>query len=373
MTIYSKSDVKKMWERPYEEQMDVFYAKIAEAFSLSNGGKVFVGYSGGKDSSFLLYHVANLWKAFFGDKPLHVVFHNTTVEYIGMVKFVRWFIQYLSNLFGVKIILHETRPSDGKTFVTVYKNIGLPLISKTVAKSIRRMKDLMRKCNVTYEQILPFLDKTKENVETLQRMFQGSKSSTLYLLGYTSSLKNFGSEYKIANKWMPLLNAPFELTDECCAILKHGNIPKDFENWVNITGEMAEESRKRLSAYQHTGCNEALVFGKGGKSKPMGPMTLQTELRNIKENGIPIFKHYGEVVEENGKYKTTGMYRTGCALCGFGLEFEPDRFIRLNEIEPARVRFAFMDREKGGLGYREAFEYCNKYCGTNWGIPDTGE
>ena len=104
--------------------------------------------------------------------------------------------------------------------------------------------------------------------------------------------------------------------------------------------------RKRLSAYQHTGCNESIVFGKGGKSKPMGPMTLQTELRNIKENGIPIFKHYGEVIEENGTYKTTGMYRTGCALCGFGLEFEPDRFIRLNEIEPARVRFAFRDRER---------------------------
>ena len=216
-------------------------------------------------------------------------------------------------------------------------------------------------------------EKTIENAEYLINRFGGRKETALYLLGYTSSKQKFGSEYKIADKWLPLLIAPFELTDECCGILKHGNIPEDFSDWVNMTAEMAEESRKRLTAYQSTGCNESIVPGKGGKSKPMGPMVLQTVLRNVYENKIPLFKYYGEIIKEEEKYRTSGMFRTGCALCGFGLEFEPDRFVRLYELEPARVRFAFKSRAKGGLGYKEAFEYCNKHCGTNWGIPDIEE
>lgn len=376
--IYTKSEVEALWKRPYEEQMSTMYSKIMEAITLSGADKeLFVGYSGGKDSSFLLFHVARCWSWVCPEQPLHVVFNDTTIEYMGMKAFIRQFISHISSVFKIKIEFHETRPKGNQTFVTVYREIGLPLISKTVAKAVRIMKDLMRQHNVTYEQILPHLDKTEENVQILQGMFGGSKSSTLYLLGWTHSLQKFGSEYQIAKKWLPLLNAPFELTDECCSILKHGNIPEEFKLWVNVTGEMAEESRKRLSAYQNTGCNEAITFGKGGKSKPMGPITLQTVLRSIREENIPIFKYYGEVVETKHKgkniLKTSGMYRTGCALCGFGLEFEPDRFIRLNELEPARVRFAFRDKDRGGLGYREAFEYCNKYCGTNWGIPDIGE
>lgn len=370
--LYSKSDVESLWKRPYERQISVMGSKVLEALNLS-GGKLFFAFSGGKDSTFLLYHLAQIWACVYPDQTLHVVCNDTTIEYEGMISFVRWFCDYVSNKFKIKIALDITRPADKQTFVTVYRDYGLPLISKTVAKSIRTVKDLMRKHGVTYEEILAHREKTLENVSYLQDRFGGSKSSTLYILGWTHSLQKFGSEYRIADKWLPLLNAPFELTDECCDILKHGNIPQDFENWVNMTAEMAEESRRRLTAYQTTGCNESIRPGKGGKSKPMGPVTLQTVLRGIKDNDIPLFKYYGEILEENGKYATSGMYRTGCALCGFGLEFEPDRFVRLYELEPARVRFAFRSRERGGLGYREAFEYCNKYCGTCWEIPNTGE
>lgn len=372
-TLYSKSDVEKLWKRPYERQLSVMGAKILEAMMLSEG-KLFMGFSGGKDSTFLLYHLAQVWSCVYPDQPLHVVCNNTTIEYSGMISFVRWFCDYVSNKFKIKIELHITRPENHQTFVTVYRDYGLPLVSKTVAKSIRTVKDLMRKYAVSYEDIVTHRERTSENVAYLQERFGGNKSSTLYLLGWTHSLQKFGSEYRIADKWLPLLNAPFELTDTCCEILKHGNIPEEFENWVNMTAEMAEESRRRLTAYQTTGCNESIKAGKGGKSKPMGPVTLQTVLRGIKDNKIPLFKYYGEVItNEDGLYKTSGMYRTGCALCGFGLEFEPDRFVKLYELEPSRVRFAFRSRDEGGLGYKEAFEYCNKYCGTKWQIPDIGE
>lgn len=373
--LYTKSQVEEMQKRPYERQINVMYAKILEACTKSKF-KIFVAFSGGKDSTFLLYHVARVWADVAPkNTPLTVVFNDTTIEYVGMIPFIYWYLNFIENKFGIKIDFYKSKPQDNQTFVTVYRNYGLPLISKQVAGEIRELKDLMRKYGVSYETLMAHREKTIENVEYIQSLFGGRKIPTLSLLGYTSRLGKFESEYKIPNKWLPLLRdeAP-ELTDECCAILKHGNIPKQFKNWVNMTAEMAEESRKRLNAYQRTGCNEGILAGgKGGKSKPMGPVTLQTVLRNIEENNIPIFKHYGQVVKEGEVYKTTGMYRTGCALCGFGLEFEPDRFVKLYKLEPARVKFAFTPRERGGLGYKEAFEYCNKYCGTNWGIPDIGE
>lgn len=369
MTKYTNKDVQIMQNRPYEEQMNVFYSKIVEAFMLSDY-KIFVAFSGGKDSTFLLFHVANCWSMMSHNKePLCVVFNDTTIEYKGMPQFVEWYVSYLEKTFHIKINLYKTRPSGSQTFVSVCREKGIPLISKQVAHGISKIRNYMKKFGVSYEEILLHREKTLENVEYLQKRFGGRKETTLLLLGYTSSKQKFGSESKIANKWIPLLNAPFELTDECCAILKHSNIPQDFNGWTGMTGEMAEESRKRLISYQSTGCNESIIPGGGGKSKPMGPMVLQTVLRNVYENKIPLFKYYGEVVKEEEKYRTSGMFRTGCSLCVFGIEFDPNRFVKLYELEPQRVRFAFRAREKGGLGYKEAFEYCNKYCGTNWGIP----
>ena len=297
------------------------------------------------------------------------MFNDTTIEYSGMRKFIDKYIDFLQAKLDIKIDFQITRPKDNQTFISVNRKIGIPLISKQTAKSVSFVKRMMKKYNVSYETIMQHSEPTIENVEILKSLFGGLKSIPLYILGYTSSINKFDSEYRIAKKWLPLINAPFEISDKCCEILKHGNIPAKFKDYAMMTAEMAEESRSRLASYLQTGCNDALKHG-GNKSKPMGPMTLQTVLRNIKENNIPLFSGYGEIVEENGIYRTTGMYRTGCALCGFGLDFIPNRFVELYKTEPARVKFAFKPRSEGGLGYKEALEYCNKYCGTSFGIPD---
>jgi hypothetical protein len=68
-------------------------------------------------------------------------------------------------------------------------------------------------------------------------------------------------------------------------------------------------------------------------------------------------------------YRCTKAQRTGCALCGFGIKFDPERFVRLQETEPAKVAYAFKPISQGGLGYKEVCEYTNEYCKTKIVIP----
>lgn len=94
---------------------------------------------------------------------------------------------------------------------------------------------------------------------------------------------------------------------------------------------------------------------------------------------IPLMPVYGECICDGLKcegcetYKLTGEQRTGCKLCGFGIMYDPDRFIRLQKLEPNVVKFAFTSKKNGGLGYREVCQFLNDKCGMNIGIPDTEE
>ena len=100
-------------------------------------------------------------------------------------------------------------------------------------------------------------------------------------------------------------------------------------------------------------------------------MTKDGILFALKYRGTPICSDYGEIVkDENGCYRCTKAQRTGCALCGFGCQYDTERFVRLQETEPAKVNFAFKPKSQGGAGYKEAIEYMNEYCGTKVVIPE---
>ena len=107
------------------------------------------------------------------------------------------------------------------------------------------------------------------------------------------------------------------------------------------------------------------------KSKPFGAMTSDGVLFALKYRNTPICSDYGKIVQdEDGGYRCTKAQRTGCALCGFGCQYDTDRFVRLQETEPAKVKFAFKPKSQGGAGYKEAIEYMNEYCGTKVQIPE---
>ena len=140
-----------------------------------------------------------------------------------------------------------------------------------------------------------------------------------------------------------------------------------------IIATMACESRLRKNAWLNNGCNA--FDANHPTSQPMSFWTEQDVLEYLCRYKVPYASVYGDIVEENGKLRTTGCQRTGCVFCGFGahLEKEPTRFQRLKETHPKLYNYCLNGGEyddeglwrptKDGLGMRHVFEELNRLYG----------
>jgi len=249
-------------------------------------GNVFVSFSGGKDSTVLLW----LARQVYEDIP--AVFYNTGLEYPEIVKFVKTFDN-----------IEIRRPS--MTFGSVLKKYGYPVISKRVARF----------------------------VNDIQKGKNNQKTKKLRLTGYSSGGKYLPS-MKLPKKWMFLVDGPCILSDKCCDIMKK-NPAKLYEKETGrkpIIGTLAEESNMRKQEYMRIGCNAYSL--KHPKSQPLSFWTNQDILKCIKKYNIPYCSIYGDIIEVDGKLKFTGEQRTGCIFCMFGIMYDEDRFERLAETHP---------------------------------------
>lgn len=379
---FTYKELQEMWERPPERQIAIAQTKILEAI-LKSKGKVQISWSGGKDSTFLLYLYCMVVSGLdeYKSKPIDVVFVDTTNETKGIYEFIKFYPGWLESKFGVKINLKTVRPEkcfideNGKrkrkptTMVEVTKEVGVPILSKETAKAISDVRKSMKSNGITYSQIENHLEPTAENRDYLWSLGL-NKSSTLALLGWSCKSNKFGKRGLIAKRYRPMLwdDAP-EISSECCNKLKKEPIRRIKYNGVQMTGEMAEESELRKQRYLDTGCNGAILPNGTGVSKPLGAMTHQALLYGIKYFNVPISSDYGTIVEENGCFKCSGEQRTGCTLCGFGIMYDWERFIRLQQLEPAKIKYAFTPKSEGGLGYLEVCQYLNKHCKCKIKIP----
>ena len=77
-------------------------------------------------------------------------------------------------------------------------------------------------------------------------------------------------------------------------------------------------------------------------------------MQYIKEKNINICSVYGKVIEENGILKTTGVNRTGCVFCGFGihLQSEPNKFQQMKITHPKLWNYCI-----NNLGMGKIFDY----------------
>ena len=214
----------------------------------------------------------------------------------------------------------------------------------------------------------------------------GSEYRLRRLNGELTDSKGNYSQFN-QEKYKFFLDAPFEISDLCCDIMKK----KPAHNYGKKTGRkpiiatMASESVMRTRKWLQDGCNAFNVTRP--HSNPMSFWTEQDVLLYIKENNLPICSVYGEVVtdyesmgqcenqmsladfgifdDERPLLKTTGCQRTGCVLCGFGCHLEKEsRFLRLKETHPKFYNLLY-HLKNNGVTYAEAIDWVNEHGNMN--------
>lgn len=300
----TEQELKLLQAYPLELKVMKTKLRIREWVDYYGEEGVYVSFSGGKDSTVLL----DIVRSIYPDIP--AVFSDTGLEFPEIKEFVK-------KQENVTIIRPE------HSFKYVIENEGYPVVSKSVANAVRL---------------------AKKNIED-------GKEDTLRVRQLRGL--EVGSKFNKA-KWGFLLDAPFKISEKCCNELKKKPMKKyDKESGrVPMIATMADEGQQRKAAYLMTGCN---AFN-NGKSQPMGFWTEQDVLQYIVEHNLEIASVYGDVVLEDGKYRTTGEKRTGCIFCAFGchLEKSPNRFERLKETHPQLYDYCM-----NNLGMAEVLDYIN--------------
>lgn len=220
-------------------------------------------------------------------------------------------IQKIHKLLGVTSISPYMNKSQ------VIQNLGFPVLSKEIASKIELLQNPSNK-NATVRHAI--------------------------ITGETGAYGGYrkGTRMKLAKKWLELFAggeneregvnykcAPFKVSAKCCYYMKE----KPCEDWgkkhnsVPYLGLMASEGGRREKSLMINGCN---YFGKTTiRSSPFAIFSRQDLLQLALDLKVPVPEIYGEIVQdEDGKLRTTKAQRTGCSMCGFGIQLEkrPHRF-----------------------------------------------
>ncbi len=141
------------------------------------------------------------------------------------------------------------------------------------------------------------------------------------------------------SKWLPLMDLPIKISDECCGAMKKRPM-QTYQRATGrypITGTTAAESVLRTTSWVGRGCNTFSDSPRGkAKSNPLSAWLEQDILHYIKRENIEICSVYGDLVytdadgneyEENpfspdAPLHCTGCERTGCMFCPFGAHLE---------------------------------------------------
>ena len=328
-SLHTDADLREMQSRSLGDKVQTSIAKIMEAM-VRYDKKVYVSFSGGKDSTVLADLVAKVCEMF--NCKLVLWFSDTGLEYPEVREHVKKFADWLREQYNIEVELVSDYPNDksGKriTFRDVIMTEGYPVISKEVALKLR---DARR----------------NPNGYSMQSFVEGSPKNIKY------------PKFKLV-KYRYLLDAPFEISHKCCDIMKK-KPSKQFEKergLIPIIGTMACESNARRTEWLKNGCN---AFNNSRPmSRPLSFWVEQDILEYIKRYQLPYPTVYGEIIEdENGNLKTTSCDRTGCMFCGFGchLEKEPNRFQKLKQTHPKVWEYCMKPISEGGLGMKDVLEF----------------
>lgn len=298
----TNEELKRLQSLPIAEKVALTKKYIKEWYDHWDG-RVYVSFSGGKDSTVLLH----LARSVYPDIP--AVFCDTGLEFPEVRN-------HALSMPNVTVL----RPD--ADFREVIKEHGWVFPGKDVALAIYYAK-------------------------------RGSDWAIRRLAG----LNNDGtpSAFKQSRyvKWKHLLDAPFEISHKCCTYMKQQPLNRYHKKTGRkpIMGIMASESHRRKMAWIRTGCNA--YDGKQPNCKPLSFWTDHDVLQYVLENNLYIPEVYGDIVEKNGRLQTTGAKRTGCMYCLIACHLEkPNKFQRMKVTHPKIYRYCMED-----LGMEEILAY----------------
>lgn len=296
------SELRYRQSLPLEDKIEMSYCNI-EMWWKHWDEQIYVAFSGGKDSSV----VRDLTHRLFPDVPS--VYSDTGLEYPELKQFVR-------SLPDVTVI----RPK--LSYRQVIEKYGYALVSKEQSRYI-------------YEYRTTHSDKLRD-------------------IRLNGNRWGYG---KISKKYLHLLDAPFKVSHKCCDVLKKDpfKIYEKSSGRHGMLGTLAVESRMRTETWLRFGCNAFDV--KRPISTPIAFWTEQDVLQYVHKYHVAIPSIYGDVVQkEDGTFATTGVHRSGCMWCLFGLGmeteqngFDENRFQKMKRTHPKIWEYCVNDMGIGAV------------------------
>lgn len=312
------SDLKIMQQWSLERKINVSLTRIQEWYYRFNG-KVYVSFSGGKDSTVLL----DLVRRTFPEVP--AVYIQTGMEYPDVLDFIKGIenVQYI--------------------------------------KPVRYIKKLKQYQSITFKDVLKeygFCYPYKDAAYTIYYAQKGSKWAINKMNGLDKN-GNYSEYNQRYIKYKDLIDSPFKISHKCCEVMKE--LPsKIFERQSGLkpmVALLADESSRRLQAWLRTGCNAFDV--QRPISKPLSFWTEQDILEYLYVTGIDYASVYGKIYKtDNNKYCTSGLKRTGCVFCPIGsCNNKINNYQILKRMAPKLYAYCLADEKDGGLGMKEFLDY----------------
>lgn len=257
------------------------------------------------------------------------------------------------------------------------------------------VKPLKNKVNILQEEGFPVLSKKIANkIATLANGTEESKTVRHAIItGECGAQGHYAtnSKMQLPKKYLQLFGGldpegealgyqkpPFKVSHRCCYYLKEApcdNWAKE-HNSVPFLGLMASEGGQRADALEEHGCN---YFGKTTiRSCPFAFYYHSDVIHLAVDLGVHIPDIYGEIKISECKnqfgdyeYSTTGEQRTGCSMCGFGIQMEkrPHRFDRLYQRNPKEWEFWMLKCCKHEDGTPYGWGEVLDYIGVPWEDP----
>lgn len=248
-----------------------------------------------------------------------------------------------------------------KSKVEVIREFGWPIITKDASNKIEALQNpternaAFRHASITGEVGGVGSGKYDKNAKLPKRWLEKFG-------GYENETE--GTCYQVPD---------FYVSDKCCWYLKE----RPCNDYAKETGRhpymglMASEGGRRRKALMRNGCN--YISEKTKRSCPFAIFSRQDLLRLALDLKVPVPALYGKIAKApDGTLYTTKAQRSGCGMCGFGIQLEarPHRFDWLWRNSPKEwdMWMNHVDQMPDGTWY--GWGHVLDYMGVAWRDPD---